>query len=259
MNAYQNLADFYDRLTLDIDYKGIAEFTLKACETYRGGKPGILLDLACGTGSLAIELAKAGTDVIGIDISPQMLSRAYSKSRDAGLDILFIEQDMCDFELYGTVDVITCYLDSINHIIDRSGLYSLFRLAANYLNPGGLFIFDFNTKYCFEKIYSDNVFYESFDDLTCIWQNRYDSKLEIADFDMTFFIRMDNGMYTRIEDRNRERYYPEEEYRRAAELVSLKTVAAHDSYSFRLPQKNSPRILHVVKKPECLLIEKASC
>lgn len=143
---YQGFAEVYDRLTQDIEYEKWADFLESAFLKF-GDKPRLVLELGCGTGSLAIEMAKRGYDMIGLDLSVDMLSRAAEKSRDQGVDILFINQDMRDFELYGTVDAVICMLDSINYITDKTDLDRVFQLVHMYLNPGGLFIFDINSEY----------------------------------------------------------------------------------------------------------------
>jgi SAM-dependent methyltransferase len=245
--GYGSLAHYYDRLAADIDYAGIAGYLLDTCVRYTGRRPGLMLDLACGTGSLAIAAAKAGIQVIGADGSAQMLCEAYAKSKKAKTDILFLQQDICHFELYGTVDLITCCLDSVNHILDPLELKNMFSLAGNYLDPGGLLIFDVNSKYKFEQIYADNVFYEDYDDLIYIWQNKYNKNNRTAVFDLTFFSREKDGRYRREEDRILERYYSDDELRDMFEGSSLDLVASHDGFSVNNVKIDSQRILYILK------------
>jgi SAM-dependent methyltransferase len=245
--GYGSLAQYYDRLSADIDYAGMAGYLLDAFVKYTGRRPVLMFDLACGTGSLAIAAAKTGIQVIGADGSAEMLCAAYAKSKKAKTDILFLQQDICHFELYGTVDLITCCLDSVNHILDPLELKNMFGLVSNYLDPGGLFIFDVNSKYKYEKIYADNVFYESYDDLTYIWQNKYSKKSGMAVFDMTFFARENDGRYRKEEDRILERYYSDEELRDICEGSSLDLIACHDGYSADNVKKESQRILYILK------------
>ena len=149
MSNYEEFSLVYDKLTEDVDYKSRADYIEEIFARYSKTKPVLIADLACGTGSMCLELDNRGYDMIGIDASSDMLDVALKKSE--GRKILYLNQDICDFELYGTVDAALCLLDSINHLTEDGDLDSLFSLFNNYLNPEGLFIFDVNTKYKFEK------------------------------------------------------------------------------------------------------------
>ena len=151
IDCYSGFAYIYDTLMKDYDYNCLIEYIEKIFERYKI-KPNIILDLACGTGTICINMAQKGYDMIGLDISTDMLNVAQTKTRKLGLDILYINQNMTEFELYGTVDAIICTMDSINYIQDKNELIKLFKNVRNYLNPGGLFIFDINTEYRLKNI-----------------------------------------------------------------------------------------------------------
>ena len=210
MNQYTVLAKFYDRLNSEVNYKKWAEFLHNKIEQHKQNEPEILLDLACGSGNMTVELAKYNYDMIGIDLSIDMLMEAEQKS--FGYDILYLNQDMRDFELYGTVDVVTCCLDSINYLLTKDDVRKCFRLVYNYLNPSGLFIFDVNTPHKFENIYADNtyVFEIEEDDIFCTWQNSYDKESHLCDFDLNIFVGY-SGKYTRYQEIQTERMYTHEE------------------------------------------------
>lgn len=245
-NGYSTLARFYDRLSKDIDYSSIAKFTLEIYERFKNDIPEILLDLACGTGSLSIEFSKKKIEVIGIDSSEDMLSRAYDKNRGSKASILFLKQDMCDFELFGTVDLIVCYFDSVNHVLDINDLKGMFKRAANYLNPGGLFIFDVNSLYKFEIVYADNVYFEIYDDLEYIWQNKYDPVSKTITFDLTFFEREKDGRYVKSEETIIERFYSDKELIEVyKEFFELR--AKYDGFSFQDINEDSQRLLYILK------------
>lgn len=243
---YNDFAFIYDRFMRDVNYKEWADYIEKIFEA-QNIKPSLILDLGCGTGSFCIEMAKRGYEMIGCDISVDMLSIARSKSDDEGLEILFINQDMADFELYGTVDVIVCLLDSINYLTDKRDLTRMLKLVENYLNPQGLFIFDINTQYKFKEILSDNVYYSVEEDAAYIWQNSYDRETKICEFDLTFFIK--SGMlYERYDEIHLERAYSVEELEEYVCNGGMKVIGIYDDLSFSPPGGKSERIFFVSRK-----------
>ena len=152
---YNEFAYVYDRLIDDVDYKSWVDYYLKIFKRY-GLKPSLGLDLGCGTGNMTLELSSRGIDMTGIDISEDMLMVARDKS--GSQDILYLNQDMTEFELYGTVSFVISSLDCINYITDKRDLLKVFKLVNNYLDPGGLFVFDINTSYKLQNILGNNTF-----------------------------------------------------------------------------------------------------
>ena len=156
-SGYGSISGIYDKINSEIDYPSWADFIETCFYKYLTEKPSLLLDLACGTGSMTLELARRGYDMIGVDGSEDMLSVAYDRKFDEELsNILYLCQDMRAFELYGTVGAVTCCLDSINYLSGEGDLQKCLSCVHNYLDPDGLFIFDVNTPYKFENIYADN-------------------------------------------------------------------------------------------------------
>ena len=168
---YNRFAYLYDNLINDVDYKKWADYYFNIFQRYGLTNPG----------SLTTELAGRGIEMTGVDLSEDMLMVAREKS--AGMDILYLNQDMCSFELYGTVDFIVSSLDCMNYITDKRDLLKVMKLANNYLNPRGLFIFDINTRHKLENVIGNNTFILENDDVFCSWQNEYDRKRKICDFD----------------------------------------------------------------------------
>jgi len=244
---YARLAEVYDRLTHDIDYTGGADYIQSAFRKF-GCTPGLILELGCGTGSLAIELSKRGYEMIAVDASADMLGKAYQKALAAGVDILFLNQDMRQFELYGTVDAVLCMLDSINYITSLMDIGKVFRLVHNYLNPGGLFIFDTNSPYKLADILGNEVFYELDDDVSWIWQNTYDSKSRITTFDITFFVKNQNGLYERFDETHKEKAYTREEIANALEAAGLDLLGCFGNLSFLEPSPTEERIFYIARK-----------
>lgn len=243
---YNNFAYIYDKLTLDIEYQKWADYIEKLIKKNKiSGK--MVLELGCGTGSFGIEMAKRGYEMICLDLSGDMLDRAAEKAAAEGLDILFLNQDMSSFELYGTVDVIVCLLDSFNYLTRPVQVQRMLKLVHNYLNPNGLFIFDVNTKYKFENILSDNFFYEIGEEITYIWENEYNSRTGIARFDLTFFVR-EGQLFRRFEETHFERAYTHEELLEYIGKSGLELVSVYGGLTAKKPGNESQRNFYVCKK-----------
>lgn len=244
---YTDFAYVYDRLMYDIDYSKWADY-VEGIFRRNGLKPSLILDLGCGTGNFCMKMARRGYDMIGIDISTDMLSCAKTKSAAEGLDILFLNQDMTGFELYGTVDAVVCLMDSVNYVTDKRMVQRLFKLVNNYLNPRGLFIFDVNTPYKFEKVLSSNMFYDIGSDITYIWENSYDKRKRICEFDLTFFISNDGELFRKYEETHLERAYTVDELKRFINNSNLALQKIYDNLAFSTIKEDSERIFFVCKK-----------
>jgi len=243
---YKDFAFYYDLLMKDVDYSQWADYIVEIFKR-RKISPELIADLGCGTGSFCIEMAKRGYDMIGIDMSDEMLSCAKQKAVENGLDILFLNQDMISFELYGTVDAITCLMDSVNYVLYKRDLKRLFKLAMNYLNPGGLFIFDINSPYKFENIFASNVFCETGSEVSYIWQNYYDRSSRICHFDLTFFAK-ENELYRRFDEVHYERAYDPEEILEMLNEAGFGKRSVYGEFSFKKPSPKCERIFFVAQK-----------
>lgn len=243
---YRDFAFYYDRLMRDVDYTKWSDYIIEIFGRNKL-KPKLIADLGCGTGSFCIEMAKRGYEMIGIDISAEMLSCARQKSLESDTDILFLNQDMTCFELYGTVDVITCLMDSVNYVTYKSDLKRLFRLVNNYLNHGGLFAFDINTPYKFENIFSSNVFCETDSEVSYIWQNSYDKAKRMCRFDLAFFVR-EGELYRRFDEVHYERSYARKELADMLAAAGLEVCSIFGGFGFKKPTDKCERIFFVCKK-----------
>ncbi len=243
---YNNFAYVYDKLTLDIDYKKWADYVESILKRHKV-KASMILELGCGTGSFGIEMAQRGYEMICLDLSTEMLDCAHEKAEQKGLDILFLNQDMCNFELFGTVDVIVCLLDSFNYLTKYSQIHKLFKLVENYLNPGGLFIFDVNTQFKFEGTFSNNLFYEIGEDVTYIWENDYNPKTKKARFDLTFFVKQDE-FYARFDETHFERAYTHDEIRSFIDSSNLEYIDTYGELKLKKASANSQRNFYICKK-----------
>lgn len=242
---YTDFAYCYDRLMKDVDYGRWADY-VEELFRIQGLKPGLVADLGCGTGSFCLEMAGRGYDMIGIDLSADMLSCAKTKSVEKGKDILFLNQNMTRFELYGTVDAIVCLIDSINYVTYKNDLKRLFKLARNYLNPGGLFIFDMNSEYKLKEVLGSNVFHHIEEDLAYIWQNSYDSSSKLCRFDLTVFAGQRQSC-ARFDEVHYERAYSTAEMKRLVGGSGLQLCSVFGEFSTRKPSNKCERIFFVCK------------
>lgn len=245
--CYSDFAYIYDQLTEDMQYDKWVEYINKIFDKF-GIKPKLILELACGTGNICIRMAQQGYEMIASDYSEDMLNVALSKASALGLDILFLHQDMREFELYGTVDAIICLVDSINYITEPADLKKIFKLVRNYLNPGGLFIFDMNTEYKLSTILGNNIFAIDENDIFYIWNNNYDEKNKICDFYLTFFVKEGDDKYRRIDEIHQERAYGIQELQEYIENAGLKCLGIYDQFTFLNPTDHSERVFFVIQR-----------
>jgi len=241
---YNRFAYVYDELINDVDYSEWADYYYKIFSRY-GLVPKLGLDLGCGTGNMTVELASRGVDMTGIDLSEEMLMMAREKSE--GKDILYLNQDMTEFELYGTVDFIVSGLDCINYITDKRDLLKVMKLVNNYLEPGGLFIFDINTRHKLENVLGDNTFILEKNDVFLSWQNEFDKKRGLCDFFLTFFCKGENG-YERFDEEHTERVYEIDEISTIIEKAGMRLLKVYDNLSFNAPKENSERVFFVCQE-----------
>lgn len=247
MDAYTVFAELYDTFMEEVPYEQWCGYLLGRLEEH-GITDGLVLDLGCGTGTLTTMLANAGYDMIGVDYSEDMLERAILKREQSGKDILYLCQDMCDFELYGTVKAIVCACDSLNYITDEEDLLQVFRLVNNYLDPGGLFLFDMNTVYKFEQLLGDRVFAENSENGSFIWENHYDTEEQINEYAVTFYLREEHDKYQRFEEFHYERAYTIEKVKELLHKAGLEFVAVYDDYTTNPPKEDSERICFIAKE-----------
>ena len=244
---YDIIAPFYDSVNSHIDYKSWADFIEKIFQKEMKQKPELVLDLGCGTGRMTVELSRRGYDMTGIDYSTEMLGIARDAADEEGQDILWLCQDMREFELYGTVDAAVCCLDCINHLESEEDLQKCFSLVYNYLIPDGIFIFDINAKHKFENYYGNNTYVMEENDVFCVWENEYDKNEEICDFYITLFEQVNGGKYVRHEENQQERMFTLENVKKSLEKCNLEFIGAYDDFDFNPGDDSSDRIYIVAK------------
>lgn len=205
--SYTALAACYDALMADVDYEGWADFYEAAFRKYADEKPKLVLDLGCGTGRMTSILASRGYDMIGIDRSAEMLCQATARAEQLQQNILYLEQDMRSFDLYGTVDAAVCSLDCLNYLTGHGDLALCLDRVHTFLAPGGLFLFDVNTPWKFEHVFGDESYILEDEHLYLGWQNFYTKSTGLCRFCLTFFRENGDGLWERIEEEQAERAY----------------------------------------------------
>ena len=246
MSGYSVFAQYYDELTRNVRYAERAEYFLALLKRLEHA-PGLTLDLACGTGSLTLELFCRGVDIYGVDASVAMLSQAREKCMNVGADILFLCQKMQSIDLYGTVDTVICSLDSINHLKDEQEVQQVFSKVSFFMNPGGVFLFDLNTLYKHEMVLGNNVFVYDMENVYCVWQNHYVPASARVDIHLAFFER--NGkLYSRSSEHFSERTYPLEKISACLEKAGFSSISIFDEMSFESPKIDSQRVVFAAKK-----------
>lgn len=241
MDCYNDFASIYDKLTYDINYNKFVDFVDNIIKKH-GKNNKLILELACGTGNMTKELNNKGYDVIGLDISSDMLSVAREKCPEN----LLLCQDMTEFELYGTVDSILCLLDSINYITDENKLLNMFKLVENYLEYEGLFVFDFNSEYKLREIIGNNTFVYNTDEIFYTWEN--ETKNDSVNFILNFFVKNEENSYEKFQEIHTEKVYSLEKLVKIIEKSGLEYVASYADFEFEKPSQKSERIFVVARK-----------
>ena len=239
---YELIAPFYDAFNKDVSHAAWADLAEK-CFARFDGKVESVLDLGTGTGSLALELARRGYDMIGVDASEEMLSVAHRRAGEAGLSdrLLWLCQEMTDFELYGTVEAVVSSLDCINHLLSLGELRQCFSLVHNYLVPGGLFLFDVNTPYKFAQIYGDRDYVLEEGNTLCAWQNLYREKSGLCDFYISLFTRQRDGSYFREDTVERERRYTLRSLQSALSQTGFELLGVYGDTALGAPEEQTER------------------
>ena len=245
MEAYTSFAQVYDLFMDNVPYEAWGEYLDKLFKEY-GIDDGLLLDLGCGTGKITRLLAEKGYDMIGVDYSYEMLDIAKAQSEES---ILYLMQDMREFELYGTVKGVVSICDSMNYILDDEDLLDVFKLVHNYLDNDGIFIFDMNTMYKYREILADNTFAEDREESSFIWENFYDEEEEINQYDLSLFVQEEDGRYRKYEETHLQRAYEQETVEELLKESGLELLHVYDAFTKEEPAEDAQRIYYVCRRP----------
>ena len=248
MEAYTGFAAVYDQLMEEIPYEQWCGYITGLLKEY-GVEQGLVLELGCGTGTMTELLAEAGYDMIGIDVSEEMLAEAMEKKQESGhAEILYLQQDMREFELYGTVRAAVSVCDSMNYLTEPGELEQVCRLVNNYLDPGGIFIFDMKTAHYFRDVVGNRSFGETYEDCGVIWENDFDEENSLNSYALTIFREERNGLYSREEELHYQKAYSAEEIRQAVEAGGMEFLAAYSGDGRKVADGQSQRIYIVARE-----------
>ena len=247
MEAYSDFARVYDIFMDNVEYEKWAEYLIESLKEY-GIEDGIVLELGCGTGVMTELLAESGYDMIGVDNSEEMLAEAMEKRVESGQDILYLLQDMQEFELYGTVRAVVSVCDSLNYITDRDELRHVFELVNNYLDPEGIFLFDMNTVHKYRDLLGDTTIAENRDEGSFIWDNSYDEEEGLNYYELAVFLPREDGLYEKSEEVHCQKAYPQEEIETLIKEAGMELLAVYDAYTLNPATEDSERLFFVARE-----------
>ena len=246
VEAYSGFAEVYDLFMDNVPYEEWSRYLIGVLKQYQI-TDGLILDLGCGTGKMTRLLAQAGYDMIGVDISEEMLGIArMQEAEDSG--ILYLNQDMREFELYGTVRAVVSVCDSMNYITSEEELLTVFSLVNNYLDPGGIFIFDLNTLYKYREVLGETTICENRTEGSFIWDNYYDEEEQMNEYDLTLFIREEDGRYRKYEETHYQRGYKLETIKKLIEQSGLEFLACYGEDSNEPPAEDCERVYFIARE-----------
>lgn len=245
MDAYHALAKSYDRLTNDVDYKATVDFYFDIMDR-EALSPKTAVDLACGTGSVAVLLAEKGLRVTAVDLSPEMLAEAAQKAAEMDNPPFFVCQPLQELQMPRAVDLAVCALDSLDYITDPDDCAEAIRRIYRVLNPGGIFIFDVNTP---EKLRAmdGQVFLDEDEDVFCVWRGEFDEKTNICTYGMDLFQR-EGGMWHRSFEEHQEYAYSAEQLKRYLRQAGFTHIEIYADREFCAPRAGEQRIYIKARK-----------
>ena len=245
MNAYHNLAASYDRLTNDVDYGAIVAFYHQILQRERVA-PRTAVDLACGTGSVALLLAQKGYGVIGVDMSEEMLTVAFQRAMEQETQPVFVCQKLQQLHLPRAVDMAVCALDGLDYILDPADCQKAIQRVYKALNPGGIFIFDVNTP---EKLRAmdGQVFLDEDEDVYCVWRGEFDQDTNICSYGMDLFQRQGNVWHRSFEE-HQEYAYSVEQLRRYLKDAGFTHIRVYADGKLEAPRAGEQRVYFSARK-----------
>lgn len=244
MESYTSFARVYDLFMDNVPYEEWCEY-LTTLLKENGIEDGLILDLGCGTGKLTRLMEQKGYDMIGVDNSFEMLDIAREQDSE---NILYLMQDMREFELYGTVRAVYSACDSVNYILEEEELLEVFKLVNNYLDPGGLFIFDINSSFKYHELLAENTFAETREEGSFIWENYFDEEEGINEYDLTLYIEEEDGRFARFQEMHYQKCYELNTIKKLIEAAGLEFVVAYDAYTKNPVADDSEKITIVTRE-----------
>lgn len=247
MEAYSEFANVYDIFMEDIPYSEWFAFIKEQIKSL-GKEAQSVCELGCGTGQMTMLFAKEGCQVIGIDYSPEMLMVAQDHAFTQEEDILYLMQDMSEFEIGQEVDLVYSCCDSINYLLEDEQVMSTFRGVTKALKSEGLFIFDLNTEFKYKETLGNKTFADQTEKAAYIWENFYDEEEKINEYQVQFFIEGEDGRYDRTEECHYQKAYSIEQIEKWLQEAGLKLVACYDNYSEKSVSTATERVTYIAQK-----------
>lgn len=244
MEAYGGFAQVYDVFMDNVDYHQWCDYAVKLLNKY-GVTHGQLVEIGCGTGTGTMLFAKAGYDMIGIDIAQEKLEIAESKKESE--NIVYVLQDVTELELPYTVPAMVSIGDSMNYITDYGDFTMVLKRVYEFLEKGGIFVFDLKTRKYFSDI-GETTIAEDREDCSFIWENYFDEETNINEYYLSVFVRGEDGRYDKYEEEHFQRGYTLDEVRQAAEVAGLKIQGIYEAFSDNVGREENDRVYLVVKK-----------
>ncbi len=246
MEAYSGFAQVYDFLMKDVDYDGWVDY-IEEIFISKGCKPKTILELACGTGNITNRLSKRGYDIVGIDISNEMLALAKNKAYDLRLDIKYLNQDMRQLDYSKKVDSVICMCDGFNYILEENDLLLVLEKVYSLLKEDGVLIFDISSYHKLSEVLGNNVYAENFEDISYIWQNYFDYETNLCELGLTIFKRQDR-LFSRYQEYHYQRAYRVEEILEFLKYTGFINICVYRAFSFEKIQYKDDRVFFVCKK-----------
>ncbi len=243
---YGGFASVYDAFMDDIPYDMWFAYLKKALEE-NGVAEGIVVDLACGTGEMTWRLEQAGYDMIGVDLSPDMLQIAREK---CGSDVLFLCQDMQELDLYGSAAAMVCICDGMNYLCSVESLEKAFGRVSLFLDAGGIFIFDMKTEYFYREVLGNRTFTDNREDISYIWENEYHGSERVNEYLLTVYELVDRerDLFVRTDELHRQKAYPPEEVIGCLERQGFSDVRVYEAFTENAPGQTASRICFLAMK-----------
>ena len=249
MEAYGQFATVYDRLMADMPYEEWIAFAEAVWQEH--GQPHKVVDLGCGTGSIAIPLASQGYKVVGIDLSSDMLAVAEQKWVQQGAtsgNLTLLEQNMCRWQISEQVDSVISFCDCLNYIVDEDDLLATLSATYDQLKPGGSFIFDVHPITRFEQYAADQPFVYDENGISYMWSSEYDEDEHIIEHFLSIFVEEPDGRYSRIDEEHIQRAYSSKWLEGALRSVGFTHIHLYSDFQLKAADDDSTRLFFVAIK-----------
>ena len=248
MEAYSSFAQVYDLFMDNVPYEEWSRYLISLLKEYQV-TDGTVVELGCGTGKMTRLLADAGYDMVGVDNSAEMLEIAGERQEEEERnDILYLLQDMRELELFGNIRAIVSVCDSMNYILEPEDLKKVFELVKEYLAEDGVFIFDLNTVHKYRDLMGECTISENREESSFIWENYFDEDEMVNEYDLTLFIREEDGRFLKYEETHYQKAFEISEVLEAVKEAGMELVAVYDAFTRQPPRKNSDRVYFVVRE-----------